>query len=81
MSQNNSEMAGRIRRSVQNWFTQRMQECVRCSECGNPVVPWTPYCQNCGQANPAKVSASAGVCLAIAFVLLAVIGSYLISAF
>jgi uncharacterized OB-fold protein len=77
MSQHSSS---RVRHWVERWFTRRIEECVHCSDCGHAVTPWTSRCQHCGQANPAKVSLSAAVVLAIGFVLLATIGSYLVVA-
>jgi hypothetical protein len=39
----------------------RLQECVHCRECNSEVTPFASHCPRCGQANPAKVSASAAI--------------------
>jgi uncharacterized OB-fold protein len=73
-----SELAGRIRGSVKQWLHDRLQECLHCSECGAAVTPWDSHCPQCGQENPARVSASAAIglvigtlCLAFAILVLA----------
>ena len=71
------KIAGRIFSSIKRWLRSRMQECIRCSECENAVSPWASHCPTCGQANPARVSATAGVYLALGIVLLTVILSSL----
>ena len=57
---------------VVQWLRNRANECVLCSACQKKTIPFAAYCHNCGQANPAKVSASAVVYLTIAIVFLAV---------
>lgn len=79
MTHSSSELAGRIRSSVKEWFHCRMQECVRCCECGGAVSPWDSHCPTCGQENPARVSASAVVFLVLGFALLSLTLSSLIS--
>jgi hypothetical protein len=39
----------------------RLQECVHCRECQSEVEPFASHCPRCGQANPAKVSATAAI--------------------
>jgi hypothetical protein len=70
MTHSSFDIAGRILSSLKRWFHSRTQECIRCSECENAVTPWASHCPTCGQANPARVSASAGIYLAVGFVLL-----------
>jgi hypothetical protein len=70
---------GRVGRSIQRWFNARREECVHCRECGNEVSLVASHCPSCGQANPAKVSLSAAVYLAIAFAAAALALSCLIA--
>jgi hypothetical protein len=70
MTHSNHDAVGRFVSSMKRWFQLRLQECIRCSECENAVRPWTSHCPTCGQANPARVSATAGIYLTLGFVLL-----------
>ena len=67
MSTADTSLTNRVRESVKRWFQNRLQECVRCFECHGAVSPWDTNCPTCGQGNPARVSASAGIYLGIAF--------------
>jgi hypothetical protein len=81
MTHLSSEWAGRIRRSIKQWFQNRLQECVHCSQCSGAVTPWDSHCPICGQQDPARLSPSAGVYLVLGFVLLAVVVSSIILIF
>jgi hypothetical protein len=63
-------IVGRIVRSSERWLYRRMKEFTHCSECDNAITPWASRCPNCGQANPAQVSSSVGIFLALGMVLL-----------
>jgi hypothetical protein len=67
--------------AIMRWFQARIQECVHCAECQSKVMPFASHCPNCGQANPAKVSTSAALGLAVGIVLLAFACFFLILAF
>ena len=71
-------ISGRILSSMKHWFRCRIQECIRCSECDGTISPWTSHCPTCGQANPAKVSATVGIYLALGFVVVTLTLSALI---
>ena len=58
------------RGSIVRWFQTRMRECVHCRECQNLIIPFVSHCPKCGQVNPAKVSVSAAVYLALGFAVL-----------
>ena len=60
----------RVRDCARQWFHSRWQECVHCRECGSEITPFASHCPKCGQANPAKVSATAVIYPAIVSVLL-----------
>jgi hypothetical protein len=77
MTHLSSELAGRIRGSIKQWFHSRMHECVHCCQCGGAITPWDSCCQVCGQKDPARLSASAAVYLVVGFVLLAIVLSSL----
>jgi hypothetical protein len=81
MSQPNSGLAQRVRSSVEDWIRNQLRESVRCRGCRSEVTPFESHCPKCGQANPAKVSTIAVVYLAIAFVILAVVLSFVFSFF
>jgi hypothetical protein len=72
---------GRFVRSMKHWFQSRLQECTRCSACENAITPWASHCPTCGQASPARVSATAGIYLAFGFVFLTLTVSAAIIAF
>jgi hypothetical protein len=59
----------------------RLQECVHCRECESAVEPFASHCPRCGQANPAKVSASAAVYPALGGILVALMAVVLIEIF
>ena len=65
MPQSNTAVSSRVLHEIRRWLTSRWQECVRCLECEQPVLPFDSLCPNCGQANPAKISIRAGVYLII----------------
>ena len=65
MTHSSYEITGRILSALKHWFHSRMRECVRCIQCENAVTPWASHCPTCGQKNPARVSGSAGIYLAI----------------
>jgi hypothetical protein len=73
-----SKLADRIRSSI---VASRMQECVRCCECGNAITPWETCCPSCGQADPSRMSSSVGVYLVLGFLFLASAISALFIAF
>ena len=77
MNHSKSQLPGHSRRSIVRWFQTRMHECVHCSECQNVIFPLTSYCPRCGQVNPAKVSISAAVYLALGFAFLTFTLSFL----
>jgi uncharacterized OB-fold protein len=81
MTHSSHEAAGRVLSSAKHWLHCRKQEATHCRECDSPVIPWASHCPNCGQANPAKVSATAAIYLALAFALLTLTLSALIIAF
>jgi hypothetical protein len=70
MSQSNQDALDRFISSMEHWLRIRVQECMRCSACKHSVKPWASTCRNCGQANPARVSATAGIFLALGFAIL-----------
>jgi hypothetical protein len=72
---------GGWRDAIVQWIQARIQECVHCAECQSKVMPFASHCPNCGQANPAKVSTSAALCLAVGFVFLVFASFFLIFAF
>jgi hypothetical protein len=71
----------RIGGFTKQWFHDRLQESVHCSECESAVTPWDSHCPNCGQENPARVSASAAVFMVLGFAFVAGILSFLILTF
>jgi hypothetical protein len=73
MIRSSGAIARRATDSIKRWFHSRLQECRRCSQCEGEITPWASYCPTCGQANPAKVSASAGVYLTLGIVSLALV--------
>ena len=70
MTSSSSGLLLRVRNSVEQWVHSRLQECVHCRECKSQVKPFETHCPICGQANPAKVSATAAIYPAIVSVLL-----------
>ena len=68
MTHSTSDLPARVRVSIVRWIQSRMQECTRCRECETEITPFASHCPKCGQANPARVSTSAVVYLAIGFV-------------
>ena len=70
MTHSDQDAVVRIVSSMKHWFQNRIQECTHCSECMNAIRPWASYCPICGQANPARMSATAGIYLVLGFVLL-----------
>jgi hypothetical protein len=70
MSHLSPGLPGRRHSSIVEWFQTRIQECVHCTECQNVIIPFTSHCPKCGQANPAKVSISAALYLALGFAFL-----------
>jgi hypothetical protein len=78
MTQSSSGLMWRVRSSIKHWMHSRLEECVHCRGCDSEVTPFVSHCPKCGQANPAKVSATAaiypaivGICVMLtAFVLL-----------
>ena len=81
MAHSSWELASRFRNCIRQWLQSRMQECVHCCECDNPVKPWDTVCPNCGQEGPSRLSASTSVYLVLGLVLLALTLSSLVSAF
>jgi hypothetical protein len=81
MNHLSSELTGRMRASIKQWFQKRLQECVRCCHCDGTVTPWDSHCPVCGQKDPVRVSKSAVVYLLFGFVLLAAVLSAFIWAF
>jgi hypothetical protein len=69
MTHSSSGLMYRVRNSVEQWMHCRLQECVHCRECQSEIPPLATYCPKCGQADPAKVSASAAIYPAIAGIL------------
>ena len=61
---------GGWRNAIVRWLQARVQECGHCAQCQGKVMPFASHCPNCGQANPAKVSTSAALYLAVGLVLL-----------
>jgi len=59
MTHLSSEMAGRIRGSVKQWWQCRMHECRHCCQCDCLVTASDSFCPNCGQRNPARLALSA----------------------
>jgi len=72
---------GGWRNAIVRWFPSRIHECVHCADCQSRVMPFASHCPRCGLANPAKVSTSAAICLAVGFVFLAIASFFLIRAF
>src|SRR5262245_10396666 len=68
MSHSYQDALVRFVSSMKHWFQSRTQECIRCSACEDAISPWASHCPTCGQVNPARVSATAGIYLAIGFV-------------
>jgi len=58
MAHSSSGLFFRVRNSVEQWMHSRLQECIHCRECGSEITPFATHCPTCGQANPAKVSAT-----------------------
>ncbi len=77
MTQSSSGFAQRVCSSIEHWLRHRLRECVRCRGCQSEVAPFESICPRCGQANPARVSISGVVYLALGFVFLAVTLSFL----
>jgi hypothetical protein len=75
-----SELAGRVRGSIKQWFHSRMHECVHCCQCGGAVTPLDSCCQVCGQKDPSRLTASAAMYLVLGFVLLTIVLSFFILA-
>ena len=80
MTHLSSDLAGRIRGSIKEWYHSRMHECVHCCQCGGAVTPWDTYCQVCGQKDPARLTPSAAMYLVLGFVLAAIVLPFLIFA-
>lgn len=78
MPHSSSAPSHRVLHEARQWLRKRWQECVRCSECAQPVMPFDMLCSNCGQANPAKISVWAGAYLAAAVALIAILGVVLV---
>lgn len=78
MPHSRSVPSHRVLQAACRWLQNRWQECVRCSECDQPVLPFDTLCSNCGQAHPAKISAWAGIYLLVCVGLVAVLGALLI---
>jgi hypothetical protein len=62
----------RVLGCIEDWIRNRLRECVRCRGCQGEVAPLESNCPRCGQANPAKVSITAVVYLAIGFALVTI---------
>jgi hypothetical protein len=77
MTHTSSGLAQRVCGSIEHWFRNRLRECVRCRGCQSEVAPLESICPRCGQANPATVSTSGVVYLALGFAFLAVTLSFL----
>jgi hypothetical protein len=65
MTSSSAGLMYRVRNTVEHWMHNRLQECVHCRECESEIPPFATYCPKCGQADPAKVSATAAVYPAI----------------
>ena len=61
MTDSSSGLMYRVRTSVEQWMHNRWQECIHCRECDSQIKPFATHCPTCGQANPAKVSATAAI--------------------
>jgi hypothetical protein len=61
MTSSSSGLWWRVRSRVEQWVHSRLDECVHCRECDSEVKPFASHCPKCGQANPAKVSATAAI--------------------
>jgi hypothetical protein len=72
-----SDLAGRVRAFIMQWFHSRRHECVHCCQCGGAVTPWDSCCQVCDQKDPARLSASAAMYLVLGFVLAAIVLPFL----
>lgn len=81
MTQSSSGLMHRVRGSVKQWMHNRLQECVHCRECESEIPAFAPYCPKCGQANPAKVSATAAVYPAVAGVVVTLAAIVLLGIF
>ena len=81
MTSSSSDPLLRVRNSVKRWMHSRLQECIHCRECESEVEPFASHCPRCGQANPAKVSASAAVYPALGGILVALMAVVLIEIF
>lgn len=75
------ELAGRVRGSVIDWAHRRQHESVHCFQCEGLVTPWDSCCPHCGQRDPARLSASAGLYVSLGLVMLAMVVSLLIVVF
>lgn len=81
MTSSSSGLMWRVRSSVEQWMHCRLQECVHCRECESEITPFVSHCPICGQANPAKVSASAAVYPALGGILVALLAWVLLAIF
>src|SRR5262245_28744781 len=68
----NSALAQRIRGSVNQWWQDRKYECSHCFQCDGEVELSDQFCPNCGQRNPARLSALAAAFVVGGMLLLAV---------
>jgi hypothetical protein len=81
MTSSSAGLMVRVRTTVEHWMHNRLQECVHCRECQSEIPPFAPYCPKCGQADPAKVSATAAVYPAIFGVVVALAAIVLLDVF
>jgi hypothetical protein len=65
MAHQTSKVANQLKDAIDEWVSSRIQECFRCTDCGESVSPWEKLCPNCGRDEPARVALSAGVLLAV----------------
>jgi hypothetical protein len=70
MTDTHFQVANRVFRAIKHRLHHHMQEFTHCSECERAINPMTSRCPTCGQANPARVSASFGLCLTVGMVML-----------
>jgi hypothetical protein len=78
MTHSSSGLWFRVRNCVEQWVHSRLQECIHCRECDSEIKPFVTHCPTCGQANPAKVSATAAIYPAIVgiFLTLALLAAF-----
>ena len=78
MTDSSSGLMYRVRTSVEQWMHNRWQECIHCRECDSQIKPFATHGPTCGQANPAKVSATAAIYPAIVsvFLLIALLAAF-----